>query len=92
MRREIDGAAAERRPATMVARHREHCARLPAVRTVQVLYVRTSVAVFDAVTEWVNELNAAAEASGDPRRWTKNDLVNAVIARRLRDRTPGEVP
>ena len=58
----------------------------------EAIYVRTSVAVFDAVTEWVNELNAAAEASGDPRRWTKNDLVNAVIARRLRDRTPGEVP
>lgn len=58
----------------------------------EALYIRTTEATFDALTEWVNELNAAAEMSGDPRRWTKNDLVNAILARRLKARTPGEMP
>ena len=56
------------------------------------IYLRTTPATVDALIEWVNELNAAAEMSGDPRRWTKNDLVNAILARRLKARTPGEMP
>ena len=57
-----------------------------------VLYTRVPAATADALDAWVNELNAAAEAAGDPRRWTKNDVVNAVLGRRLRERKPGDAP
>lgn len=56
------------------------------------IYARAPGAVVDALDAWVGELNTAAEKAGDPRRWTKNDVVNAVLARRLRDRKPGELP
>lgn len=58
-----------------------------------VLYVRIPEAMSEALDAWVRELNAAADASGDPRRWTKNDVVNALLARRIREKkADGELP
>ena len=56
------------------------------------IYARAPGAVSDGLDVWVAELNAAADACGDPRRWTKNDVVVAVLARRLREKTAGETP
>lgn len=56
------------------------------------LYARTPQTTLNALDAWVSELNATADAAGDPRRWTRNDLVNAILARRLKARTPGEMP
>ena len=56
------------------------------------VYARTPDVIVDALNAWVAELNDAAEKAGDPRRWKKNDVVNAILARRLRDRKPGDVP
>jgi hypothetical protein len=50
------------------------------------IYARAPASVSDDLDAWVRELNAAADASGDPRRWTKNDVVVAVLARRLREK------
>ena len=56
------------------------------------IYARAPASVSDDLDAWVRELNAAADASGDPRRWTKNDVVVAILARRLRERVAGELP
>lgn len=56
------------------------------------IYARCPAATIDGLDKWVAELNAAADASGDPRRWTKNDVVNAILARRLKERAKGETP
>ena len=57
-----------------------------------VIYARAPGAVVDALDAWAEELNAAAEASFDRRRWTRNDVINAILARRLGDRKPGDAP
>ena len=56
------------------------------------IYARAPAAVCDGLDVWVAELNAVADASGDPRRWTKNDVVVAILARRLPEKTHGELP
>lgn len=57
-----------------------------------VLYARSPVATIDGLDAWTAELNAAAEASGDPRRWTRNDVINALVARALKTKKPGDLP
>lgn len=56
------------------------------------IYARAPAAVCDALDAWVKELNDAAAKSGDLRGWTKNDVVVAILARRLRERATGEMP
>lgn len=57
-----------------------------------VIYARSPGATIDGLDEWTRELNAAAAAGGDPREWSRNDVINAILARRLRERKPGELP
>ena len=57
-----------------------------------VIYARAPGAVVDALDAWAEELNAAAEASFDRRRWTRNDVINAILARRLKEKQKGDAP
>lgn len=74
---------------TKPAKPRPRSATNPNTSTI---YARAPGPTSDALDAWVAELNAAADASGDPRRWTKNDVVVAVLSRRLRERKPGDLP
>jgi hypothetical protein len=49
----------------------------------------STLATLDA---WVRELNAAARAANDPREWSRQDVMRAILARRLRERAPGDAP
>lgn len=57
-----------------------------------VVYVRVTDDDHALLAKVTDELNAAAEKAGDLRRWSQADVVRAILARRLRDRKPGELP
>lgn len=59
---------------------------------VEPIVVRMPKALRDALKIAVDDLNAAAAAAGDPRKWTRNDLVVSILTRELRDRKPGDLP
>lgn len=61
-------------------------------QNVEPIVVRMPKALRDGLKAAVDDLNAASRASGDPRRWTRNDYVVAVLSRALRDRKPGDLP
>lgn len=63
----------------------------PALKT-HALFVRVTPAMADEIEAVARELTAAAEASGDARQWSQADVVRAILAKRLRDREPGELP
>jgi len=74
---------------TKPAKPRPRSATNPNTSTI---YARAPGATSNGLDAWTRELNAAADAAGDPRRWTKNDVINAILARRLRERQPGDLP
>ena len=57
-----------------------------------VLYARVAPDLLTQIEMWRDELNAAADAAGDLRRWTVSDVVRAVLTRRVREKKPGEQP
>lgn len=57
-----------------------------------VVYVRVTEADHDLLAKVTGTLNAAAEKGGDLRRWTQADVVRAILSRRLRSWTDGELP
>lgn len=63
----------------------------PALKT-HALFVRVTPATADELEAVTKDLNAAAEASGDPRQWSQSDVVRALLTRWLRDRKPGDLP
>lgn len=56
------------------------------------LFVRVTEASGEELERVTRELNDAADASNDPRRWSQSDVVRALLTRWLRDRKPGELP
>ena len=56
------------------------------------LYARVAPDLVAGLEAWRDELNAAADAAGDLRRWTTSDVVRAVLTRRVREKKPGEHP
>ncbi len=57
-----------------------------------VLYARVAPDLVTGLEAWRDELNAAADAAGDLRRWTVSDVVRAILTRRVREKKPSEQP
>lgn len=57
-----------------------------------VVYARVTEADHALLAKVTSELNAAAAKSGDLRQWSQADVVRAILTRRLRSWTDGELP